>query len=109
MALTFMQAMNVERSFKGTSIENGLFLAKKLQEFVLTKSVCELIDFDFDPVLTNLGGSGFVDIDKLVIQGMNFNNLHDHYSLFLYSYIIGFYQKKSQIHKNMGFESRWNS
>ena len=63
------------------SNENGLFLANKLQEFVLTKSVCELIDFDFDAVLTNLGGSDFADIEKLVIQGMNSFSLFNHYYL----------------------------
>ena len=54
------------------STDNGLFLATRLQEFILTKSVCELIDFDFDPVLTKLGGSNYMSINKLVLQG-NYN------------------------------------
>ena len=81
---TFYQRNFVSWTF--FSKGNGLFLAKKLQEFVLTKSVCELIDFDFDAVLTNLGGPDFADIEKLVIQGMNSFSLYDHYSLYKYNW-----------------------
>ena len=52
---------------------NGLFSAKRLQEFVLAKSVCELIDFDFDPVLIKLSCADSADIEKIIIQGKNFN------------------------------------
>ena len=77
---TFYQRNFVSWTFFSNG--NGLFLAKKLQEFILTKSVCELIDFDFDPVLTNLGGSDFADIEKVVIQGKNSYGLYHHYCLY---------------------------
>ena len=51
------------------SDEYGLTLAKRLREFTMTKSVCELIDFDFEPILINLGGTSFLYLDKLILQG----------------------------------------
>ena len=48
---------------------NGLALAKRLREFTLTKAVCELIDFDFEPHLINLGGADYPHLTKLVLQG----------------------------------------
>ena len=53
--------------------DNGLFSAMRLQEFVLTKPVCELIDFDFDPVLIKLSSIDYPDICKLVLQGIDLN------------------------------------
>ena len=50
-----------------------MFSAMRLQEFVLTKPVCELIDFEFDPVLIKLSSLDYPDICKLVLQGTDLN------------------------------------
>ncbi len=44
-------------------------LAKRLREFTLTKAVCELIDFEFEPHLINLGGADYPNLTKIVLQG----------------------------------------
>ena len=48
-------------------------MAKRLREFRLSASVCELIDFDFEPHLMSLGGSHFSNLNKIVLQGKLFS------------------------------------
>ena len=54
---------------KNLNICSGLKGANRLREFQITKTVCELIDFDFEPTLINLGGPCYPNLSKIVIQG----------------------------------------
>ena len=58
------------------NICSGLSGANRLREFQITKTVCELIDFDFEPTLINLGGPCYPNLSKIVIQG-NTDQYHD--------------------------------
>ena len=51
------------------NICSGLSGANRLREFQITKTVCELIDFDFEPTLINLGGPCYPNLSKIAIQG----------------------------------------
>ena len=55
------------------SANPGINSAKRLKEFILTKTVCDLIDFEFEPTLLSLGGPGFPNLSKIVLQGNYFN------------------------------------